>query len=207
MNGHGRLCFMTMIFRSPVAFLPAAINHLLTQEAWARALLTPHAGKVAVFDTGLLAVRMRVAADGMVEAADADAAAAVTIRVRPSDLPLIMQNRERAFSYVKIEGDADFANTISRLSQSLRWEAEDDLAKVVGDIAAQRIASGTRSAFGVARSLQQSVSENVAEYFLEENPMLMRPQAIAGFTNDVTRLRDDVARLAKRIEKLKDGSR
>ena len=198
---------MTMIFRSPVSFLPAAINHLLAQEVWARALLIPHAGKVAVFDTGLLAVRMRVAADGMVETADADATAAVTIRVRLSDLPLIMQNRERAFSYVKIEGDADFANTISRLSQSLRWEAEDDLAKAVGDIAAQRIASGTRSAFGAARSLQQSVSENVAEYFLEENPMLMRPQAIAGFTNDVTRLRDDVARLAKRIEKLKDGSR
>lgn len=195
-----------MTFHSPIDFLPAAINHLLAQEAWARAKLVPHAGKVAVFDTGLMAVRLKVAADGMLETATDDEAATVTIRVQLSDLPMIMQNRERAFSYVKIEGDADFANTISQLSQSLRWEAEDDLAKAVGDIAAHRIAGGARSAFDGVKALHRSVTENVAEYFLEENPMLMRPQAIAEFTNDVTRLRDDVARLAKRIEKLKDNA-
>lgn len=200
-----------MIFRSPADFLPAAINHLLAQEAWARAKLMSHAGKIAAFDTGLMTVRLKVAADGMVEAANgganADEAAAVTIRVQLSDLPLILQNRERAFSYVKIDGDADFANTISQLSQSLRWDAEGDLAGVVGDIAARRMVMGARSALDAAKSLQRSVSENAAEYFLEENPMLMRPQAIAGFTQDVTRLRDDVARLSKRIEKLKDAAR
>lgn len=200
-----------MTFRSPADFLPAAINHLLAQEAWARAKLMPHAGKIAAFDAGLMTVRLKVAADGMVEAANgganADEAVAVTIRVQLSDLPLILQNRERAFSYVKIDGDADFANTISQLSQSLRWDAEGDLAGVVGDIAARRIAMGARSALDAAKSLQRSVSENAAEYFLEENPMLMRPQAIADFTQDVTRLRDDVARLSKRIEKLKDVAR
>ena len=196
-----------MTFRSPADFLPAAINHLLAQEAWARAKLMPHAGKIAAFDAGLMTVRLKVAADGMVEKADGDETAAVTIRVQLSDLPLILQNRERAFSYVKIDGDADFANTISQLSQSLRWDAEGDLAGVVGDIAARRMAMGARSAFDAAKSLQRSVSENAAEYFLEENPMLMRPQAIAGFTQDVTKLRDDVARLSKRIEKLKDAAR
>lgn len=207
MNGHGRLCFLTMTFRSPADFLPATINHLLAQEPWARAKLMPHAGKIAVFDAGLLTVRLKVAADGMLQSAAADEQAAVTIRAQLSDLPLILQNRDRAFSYVKIDGDADFANTISQLSQSLRWDAEGDLAHVVGDIAARRVVMGARSAVDAAKSLQRSVSENAAEYFLEENPMLMRPQAIADFTQDVTRLRDDVARLAKRIEKLKDAAR
>lgn len=188
---------------SPSHIFPAAINHLLAQEAWARAKLIPHAGKIAVLDGGVLAARLKVTADGMLEAAAVDDVAAVTIRVALSDLPVIMQNRERAFSYVKIDGDADFANTISQLSQGLRWEAEDDLSKFVGDIAANRIAGGARSAAHAAKSLHQSVSENVAEYFLEENPMLIRPQAVTEFTADVTRLRDDVARLAKRIEKLK----
>jgi len=196
-----------MTFSSPASLLPAAINHLLAQEAWARAKLVPHTGKVAVLDSGVLAVRLKVAADGLLETPTADEAAAVTIRVQLSDLPLIMQNRERAFSYVKVEGDADFANMISQLSQSLRWEVEDDLSKIVGDIAATRIVGGAQAAFNNARALHQSLTENVAEYFLEENPMLMRPQAITDFTNDVTRLRDDVARLAKRIEKLKGGTR
>lgn len=195
-----------MTFPSPANFPIAAINHLLAQEAWARAKLMPHAGKIAVLDAGMLAVRLKVAVDGMLEAATTDDMPTVTIRVQLSDLPIIMQNRERAFSYVKIEGDADFANTISQLSQSLRWEAEDDLSKVVGDIAATRIVAGARSAFDAAKSVHQSVSENVAEYFLEENPLLIRPQAVAEFTGDVTRLRDDVARLAKRIDKLKGNN-
>jgi len=188
---------------SPANIFPAAINHLLAQEAWARAKLMPHAGKVAVLDGGVLAVRLKVSADGMVETAGPDDLPTVTIRMQPSDLPLIMQNRERAFSYVKIEGDADFANTISQLSQSLRWEAEDDLSKVVGDIAATRIVSGVHTAVNTGKALHQSVTENIAEYFLEENPLLIRPQAVTGFTAEVTKLRDDVARLAKRIEKLK----
>lgn len=188
---------------SPATIFPAAINHLLAQETWARAKLMPHAGKIAVLDGGVLAMRLKVTSDGMLEAATADEAPTVTIRMQLSDLPLIMQNRERAFSYVKVEGDADFANTISQLSQSLRWEAEDDLSKVVGDIAATRIVAGAHSALNTAKSLHQSVSENVAEYFLEENPMLIRPQAVSDFTGEVTKLRDDVARLAKRIEKLK----
>lgn len=191
---------------APASIFPAAINHLLAQEAWARAKLMPHAGKVAVLDGGVLAARLKVTADGMLEAAAADDAATVTIRVQLADLPVIMQNRERAFSYVKIEGDADFANTISQLSQGLRWEAEDDLSKFVGDIAANRMMGGARSALNTAKALHQSVTENVAEYFLEENPMLIRPQAVTEFTADVTRLRDDVARLSKRIEKLKGSN-
>jgi ubiquinone biosynthesis protein UbiJ len=187
---------------SPAQLLPAALNHLLAQENWARSLLAPHAGKVAVFDAGAVKLRLKVAPDGLLELPAEEESAAVTIRVRLSDLPLILQNRERAFSYVKIEGDADFANTISQVSQSLRWEAEEDLSKIVGDIAATRIVGGAQAAVKSAKSLHRSVTENLAEYFLEENPMLMRPQAVAAFTDDVTRLRDDVARLDKRIERL-----
>jgi len=197
---HGRFYFVNMI--SPVS---AAINHLLAREPWAREKLARHAGKVAVFDAGLVALRLKAAADGMVEDATADEPQNVTIRVKLSDLPVILQNREHAFSYVQIEGDADFANTVSLLSENLRWEAEEDLAKLVGDAAAVRIAGTARSMLSAAKTTQQKLVENVAEYFLEENPVLVRPQAVNDFSSEVTRLRDDVERLAKRIEKLKES--
>lgn len=186
--------------------IPAAINHLLEREPWARDKLARHAGKVAVFDAGVVAVRLRVAADGMVQAADSDEVPGVTIRARLSDLPLIARNREQAFSYVQIEGDADFANTISQLGQSLRWEAEEDLARLIGDVPAVRVVGGVKAAVATARATQQKLAENLAEYFLEENPMLVRPQSVADFSAEVNRLRDDVERLSKRIERLK-GSR
>lgn len=183
-----------------------AINHLLAREAWARNALVRHAGKIARFDTGVLTVCLKAAADGMLQAVATDAAANVTIRMRLADLPLIAQNRERAFSYVQVEGDADFANTISSLSQSLQWEAEEDLSKLIGDIAAVRVVGGMKAAVETAKSTQRKLAENVAEYLLEENPMLVRPQSVADFSSDVVKLRDDVERLNKRIEKLM-GSR
>lgn len=194
-----------MNFPSPPPVIPAAINHLLTQEPWARDKLKRHAGKTAVFDAGVTALRLRVSADGLVEQGSANDTASVIIRVKLSDVPLILRNREHAFSYVKIEGDADFANTISQLSENLRWEAEEDLSKLVGDIAAVRIVQGAKSAFATIKTTQQKFAENVAEYFLEENPMLMRPQAVADFASEVAKLRDDVERLSKRIEKLEGG--
>ena len=183
----------------PVA---ATVNHLLAQESWARTELKLHAGKIAVIDASPAVLRLRVAPDGMVEAAGSDAAAAVTIRLKLGDLPLIAQNRERAFSYVQIEGDAEFANAISRLSQSLRWEAEYDLEKLVGPIAAVRLVQGAKAAVQGARNGQRKVAENVAEYFLDENPLLIRPVVAESFAADVTRFRDDVERASKRLEKL-----
>jgi ubiquinone biosynthesis protein UbiJ len=143
-----------------------------------------------------------VTADGMLEAAAEEVPAAVTIRLKPADLPLIAQNRERAFSYVKVDGDADFANTISHLSQNLRWEAEEDLSKLFGDIAAVRLVTGAKSLFETVRQTHQNLQENLAEYFLEENPLLVRPAAVDAFGSEVNKLRDDVERLMKRIAKL-----
>ncbi|WP_167076148.1 ubiquinone biosynthesis accessory factor UbiJ [Massilia aquatica] len=182
----------------------AAINHLLAQEAWARDALALHSGKVACIDASGIALRLLVTRDGMVEAAPADTeeGANVTIRIKLADLPLIAQNRDRAFSYVKIEGDAEFANTISQLSKGLRWEAEHDLERVVGPIAANRLAGGARSVLDGARALHGKVTENLAEYFLEEQPLLVRPSAVEAFGADVSRLRDDVERAAKRLARL-----
>src|SRR5471030_221734 len=164
--------------------------------------LKQHAGKVAVIDTGVAVLRLRVTVDGMVETAPAEAEPRVTIRVQPADLPLIAQNRERAFSYVKIDGDAEFANTISRLSKSLRWEAEHDLEKVVGPIAAVRLVSGARAAFDAIQTGHRKLTENVAEFLADEQAVLLRPAAVEAWSADVTRLRDDVERAAKRIAKL-----
>ena len=184
----------------------ATINHLLAQEPWARQQLAVHAGKLACIDTGAVALRLRVDSAGMLEAAPADTPANVTIRVKLSDVPLILQNRERAFSYVKIEGDAEFANAISQLSKGLRWEAEHDLEKVFGPMLATRIVSGAKGAAAFVRTGQQKLAENVAEYFLDEQPMLIRPSTLQEYSAGVTRVRDDVERLAKRLARLEKAA-
>ncbi|TFW30450.1 ubiquinone biosynthesis accessory factor UbiJ [Duganella callida] len=195
-----------MISLKPGSFsaapVSAAINHLLAQSPWARQELLRHAGKVAAIDAGSAALRLRVTADGYFEPAPAGEAARVTIRLKLSDVPLILQNRERAFSYVQIEGDAEFANAISSLSKSLRWEAEHDLEQVVGPIAAVRTVAGAKAAFNAVRTGHQKLAENVAEFLLDEKQVLVRPQTVEAYSADVARLRDDVERAAKRLARL-----
>lgn len=178
------------------------INHLLAQESWARKLLLPHAGEIACIDAEIIRIRLLVGADGLLINADASAPANVTIRIRPADIPLILQHREQAFSYVRIDGDADFANTISTLSQQLRWEAEADLSRIVGDIAAVRMVGGARSAMTYVQQTHQKLQENLAEYFLDENPLLVRPAEVQEFAAGVNKTRDDVERLLKRMDKI-----
>ena len=180
----------------------ATINHLLADEAWARASLQRHAGKIAVIDTGHLALRLRVAADGLLEAATPDAVSNVTIHLKLADLPLIAHNRERAFSYVRIEGDAEFANTISQLSRGLRWEPEHDLERLFGPIGAHRLAGGARSVFAGVNAAGRRLAENLAEFLVEERPVLIRPGEVDALNADVVRLRDDVERTAKRVARL-----
>ncbi|AZP12760.1 ubiquinone biosynthesis accessory factor UbiJ [Undibacterium parvum] len=178
------------------------VNHLLAQESWARSKLQKHAGKVACIDLQLFSLSLQISGDGLLQAAASEALADVTIRLQAADLPLIAQNREHAFSYVKIEGDADFANSISHLSQNLRWEAEEDLSKLFGDVAALRMVNTAKSLFETVKQAHQNLQENLAEYFLEEQPMLVRPVAVQAFGAEVNKIRDDTERLMKRIAKL-----
>jgi ubiquinone biosynthesis protein UbiJ len=190
-----------MTLATPIA---ATINHLLVRQPSLQAMLAAHFGKTACIATGFFDLRLRVAADGLLEAADAENTSDtnVTIRVKPADLPQILANRERAFSYVKIEGDADFANTISQIANQLRWEAEEDLAPLVGDIAAVRIVQSAKASLATMQSTGKKLVENMAEYLLEENPTLLHRQAADDFASRVASLRDDAERLTKRIQLL-----
>jgi ubiquinone biosynthesis protein UbiJ len=184
----------------PERSLTAAINHLLSRQPVLRHKLSMHAGKVACIDVGFIQLSLAVASDGLLESANTEPS--VTITIKPADLPQILANIDRAFSYVSISGDADLARTISEVANGLQWEVEEDLAPWVGDIAALRIANAGRQFIGAARSTAQKLAENMAEYWLEENPTLLYRRAGEDFATDVARLRDDVERLSKRVEQI-----
>ena len=178
--------------------LAAAINHLLSRQPQLCKVLLPHAGKSARISVGTLQLDLAVANDGLLQAAT-QAEPHVTIRIKPADLPQILANMDRAFSYVSLSGDADLAKAISEVAQGLHWEAEEDLAPFVGDIAAVRIAQAARATVQGVRSGGRKLVEQIAEYLLEENPTLLYRKAGEDFATQVAALRDDVERLGKRV--------
>ncbi len=184
--------------------LSATLNHLLSRQPLLRDTLAAHAGKVARIDAGIMQLDLAVATDGLLQAAQVGPD--VTITIQPADLPNILADMQRAFSYVHISGDAEFARAISEVANGLQWEAEEDLAPLVGDIAAVRIVRAAREASGVVRAGARKLAENLAEYLLEENPTLLYRRAGDDFAADVAVLRDDVERLSKRIALLEKAA-
>ena len=197
---------------APLAPLSAAINHLLKQEPWARERLQAHSGKTLKFVMAPFELHLTVTAEGYVELAPGGAEHAVQIELPLAALPELLG---QAFTpgapaitrRIRLDGDAEFAQTVSFLVQNLRWEFEEDLSRIVGDAAAHGIAGSARSLVAATRSANEKLAANVAEYLLEEDPQLVRPRKIEALAKSVRTLRDDVARIEKRIDRLFDRGR
>ncbi|MBK9246476.1 MAG: SCP2 sterol-binding domain-containing protein [Burkholderiales bacterium] len=176
----------------------AVLNHMLAREPWARAALAPFAGRSARLQAAPFSVQLGIAADGGF-AADAGAPT-VTIGVDAAALPRVLLEPKAALRNVRLDGDAEFAQALSGVLQRLRPEPEEELSRFVGDAAAVRIVAVLRAALAGIREAGGRLAVQTADYLVAENPMLVSRQEMAAFAADVARLRDDVERLAKRIE-------
>jgi ubiquinone biosynthesis accessory factor UbiJ len=188
----------------------AVVNHLLARESWARERLAPYAGKTARLSCPPVDLILLVKPDGYLAAVDeADTHQFdVVISVPSNALPAFVQGGQAAaLKHVKIEGDAEFATVIAKLAEHLRWEPEEDLARLIGDAPAWRIASFARAAGEHARRTGRNLIDSVAEYLLDENPQLVRRAALDGFNAELARARDTLARVEKRVERLEQKVR
>jgi ubiquinone biosynthesis protein UbiJ len=84
----------------------------------------------------------------------------------------------------------------------LRWDVEEDLSRVFGDVAAHRLTGSAQAMAQWAKMSGENLMRSFSEYWTEERPAVAAANDLAGFAADVDRLRDDLARLEKRISKL-----
>ncbi len=182
--------------------IQAAVNHLLGHAGWAREKLAPFAGHAAQIKMPPFEAAFLVGADGLLSTPPPDAELEVSISLPPTTALLALQGKDAVMRAARIEGSAEFAETLGFVIRNLRWDAEEDLSRLVGDIAAHRIVKGGKEFAAWQQQAAQNVAANLAEYFTEEQPLIARQADISAFAGDVDRLRDDVARLEKRLQRL-----
>lgn len=184
----------------------AALNHLLTQNSWALQRLARFAGKTARFDIAPFSFAYTILDDGTLRSVDTAASADALCVIAPSLLPRLALQDEKAHTEISTEGDAALLAEIFFLSRNLRWDAAEDLSRVTGDIAAERIVQTVQSTRQQLRDAALNLSQAAAEYWTEERPLLAKPQKVSIFMQQVDTLRDDVARLEQRIKTLSPPS-
>ena len=190
---------MSALFPDPAA---RALNHVLRSAPLAMERLARHAGRTAAFHVGPLTVAFTVQTTGEVAAAVPGAARDLEVRISPFLLPRLAAHEEAAFREIEMQGDMELAQEVSFLAKNLTWDAEEDLSKAVGDIAAHRIVSTARAFIGWSADTGVRLAQGAAEYWTEESPLIATRVKVDTFVSGVAELRDAVERLEKRIAKL-----
>lgn len=100
---------------------------------------------------------------------------------------------------VHIHGDAEVAQTFSELLKQARPDLEEELSRVIGDVAAHHIGNTARSVLGFARKTADTFAQNVSEYLQEEGRDAPSRTEADEFISGVDKLRDDVDRFEARL--------
>jgi ubiquinone biosynthesis protein UbiJ len=185
---------------NPPFLLP--VNHVLTQSPWARERLRAFAGKCAAISVFPLQLRLSVTSEGFVALASTEQVADVSIALTLPLLARILAGSQDAEREAKIEGDTAFGQELALLAKHLRWDYEEDLSKVVGDVLAHRVGETVRGLSAWQAEAARNLAENFRDYWIQERPLIASQPAIERFNREVDELRDSTERLVKRLELL-----
>jgi ubiquinone biosynthesis protein UbiJ len=179
-----------------------ALNHVLRSQPAALERLRAHAGRTVAFHVGPATVAFTIQTTGEVTAALPAAARDLEVRISPFLLPRLALNEEAAYRDIEMQGDMELAQEVSFLARHLSWDAEEDLARVIGDIPAHRVASTARAMRDWGRDAALRMAQGAAEYWTEEQPLFASRVKVESFVRGVAELGEDLDRLEKRIERL-----
>ena len=195
---------MNLRFDFPKTALVRAINHVLKHEEWALRDLKSHQGKVIELILPIGSMQWQIQDDclmtllsdvhphpDLVLELDADGFSALST---PQG-----SIKDRAMRAVKITGDAQLAQLIAKLSNQLRWEYEEDLAKIIGDAPAHFICSQAKRFAQATEKAVLDLQGNMVEYLSEEKKVLLHQRDFVSHKMQIQAVRDVVDRLEKRI--------
>lgn len=177
------------------------LNRLLGAESWARLRLAPFAGETLELRAPPLpALRFRIREGGLVEAGGADPGLVMTLK--PELLVALVRGEDHAARSVDVQGNPKLAAEVLVLARHLRWDAEEELSRLVGDVAAHRLAAAGRAFAAWHLDVAERLTAALADYASEEKQLLARRAHLEALADSVAALRDGIARLDKRLARL-----
>lgn len=197
---------------APASVCARLLNSLLRREDWAKERLARHAGKSVRFVATPWQISLAIGAEGLVQASDSAIVPDVTLTLpgeKLAQMPAILRrgDTDEITALLHIQGDAGLAQVVSELARGLRWDVEDDLARVVGDVAAVRLIGAARGlARGAERSAQR-VAENMGEYLADESRQVLGRHAFDDWRERLDAMAQRLQGLEQRIQRLEGSSR
>lgn len=178
------------------------LQHLMQQNSWTAPLLQPYAHKNLRLDFKVAQATLTILNNGELAVAGDSAVADATIHLPPSLAMRLLRQDPLAHSLIKIDGDTALGIEVSKILSAIRWDIEDDLSKVVGDIAAYQVVQIGQEKLQRWQSQAKNLGEMLVEYWQEEQPIIAKKTRVEQFNQAVDQLREDTDRLQQRVNKL-----
>ena len=159
---------------TPAVAFCFVLNQLLARETWARERLERFVGQSAEFSPPLVPpLRVHIEAGGRIEPGGGEPAAVVTLE--------------------GVSGEGALADELRYLAKHLRWDFEEELSRVMGDVAAERFGNTMRSFVRWQADAAQRLTEAFADY------SLVRREELGRFAAEIEQLRSAIEKLERRL--------
>lgn len=178
------------------------LQHLISQNSWASALLQPFAGKSVQLKVSFASASLVILENGNLAIAGETNVPDATVTISPSLLLRLLARDEAANRQISIEGDTHLAAELAKVFSNMRWDYEDDLSNLIGDIPANKIGTFARDTASSMKETSINLTEMLSEYWQEEMPLIAKKRNVEQFNAEVDNLRADVARFEKKLAKL-----
>jgi ubiquinone biosynthesis accessory factor UbiJ len=124
-----------------------ALNHVLQQEPEAMARLARQKGQVAEMLMAPISMKLIATPAGLLDLASRDTKADLTITVTETNPLTLLQTTLRGEKpAIQIQGDVQLAAEVNWLVDHVRWDAEEDLSRIIGDAPAHGAMQALRQA-------------------------------------------------------------
>ena len=135
------------------------LNHVLMQEEVAMERLVRQSGRVVQVQWRRIQMALKITPAGLLDLAEPQETPDLRVQVvDESPLALARDVLQGEKPSIRIDGDVQFAAEIQWLVDHVRWDVEEDLARIVGDTPAHWLANfGQR----IAAALRQFVNMGV----------------------------------------------
>lgn len=158
-------------------------NQLLSREAWARARLEAFRGQAFEVRMPFLGpLRLQVGEAGRIEEGGEDPSAIVGL--------------------AGVTGSTALADELRHLARHLRPDVAEELSKLVGDVAAERLVGTARGLVRWQADAAQRLVEALADYAIEERGVLVRRAELVDLAARLRALDARLERLEERVARL-----
>lgn len=196
----------------PLLLMETLVNRALRLDPGAPARLATLSGVVVgIRPQGLnLPLFLRFDRDGVTFLGDAPEVVDVTINGSPLGLLRVLVRDREASGFpedISIVGDVGAAQRVRRTLRELDIDWEEALSRVVGDVAAHQLGNAARGLQRWVRRSAQTLLLDTGEYLTEEIHAVAAKSELEAFVTAVDLLRDDAARLERRVRRLREYGR